>query len=91
MLNPILKVFSKTEHHIMTTNNTIKFYIDTNVLVYYLKSKYFPALSKTAKLFLQKIEKGNYIGTISALTIAELIKSLREIMVKYEKIIKPSD
>ena len=70
----------------MSTNKKSDYYIDTNILLYFLKTKYFGKQSDMAKRFLQKIEDGKYHGTISEFTLSELVKSLREVMVKYENI-----
>ncbi|MGI0056525.1 MAG: type II toxin-antitoxin system VapC family toxin [Nitrosarchaeum sp.] len=61
------------------------FYLDTNIFVYYFKSKFYPDNSKIAKLFLEKIENGKYQGVISNLVLMELIKQLHEIAVEFEQ------
>jgi len=58
-----------------------RIYIDTNILVYWL----FPKNTLTAKPsadFLKDVEDGKYIGVISYLTINELFKSIRGMLVK---------
>jgi predicted nucleic acid-binding protein len=67
------------------------YYIDTMILVYYLKKNYDKARAATAKNFLKKIEDGYFNGVISTLAIGELIKVLREIMVEHENVTLPKD
>ena len=64
-------------------NKGERIYIDTNVLVYYFYTKQRGDFSAIAKSFLQRVEKAKFEGVISSLTLMELIKSLRELLVKY--------
>ena len=66
-------------------NKGERIYIDTNVLVYYFYTKQRKDLSDKAKLFLQRIESSKFEGIISSITLMELIKSLRELLIKFGK------
>jgi predicted nucleic acid-binding protein len=68
-----------------------RIYIDANVLVYYFYSKYRKDFSKNATDLLNKVATKKFEGIISNLTIMELIKSLRELLVEYGKIGKIAD
>lgn len=61
-----------------------RLYLDTNVLLHYLKTNYRPNFAKLAGDLVQKIEDGIYQGVVSTFTLAELVKVLREVMVRYE-------
>jgi len=63
-----------------------RLYIDANVLVYYFYSKQRKDFFKKAQNLLQKIENNKFEGIISSLTLMEVIKSLRELLVKYGNI-----
>ena len=58
-----------------------RIYIDANVLVYYFYSKYRQDFSRNATDLLNKVVTKKFEGIISNLTIMELIKSLRELLV----------
>lgn len=64
-------------------NKGDRIYIDTNVLVYFFYSKQRGDLSDKAKRFLKEIEKEKFEGIISSITLIELIKCLRELLVKF--------
>jgi predicted nucleic acid-binding protein len=68
-------------------NTGDRIYIDTNVLVYFFYTKQRPDFSEMAKEFLKKIEKSKFEGVITSITLMELIKCLRELLVKYGNII----
>jgi len=65
-----------------------RLYIDSMVLIYYFYSKQRKDFSEKAKIFLQKIERAKFEGVISSLTLMEVIKSLRELLIKYGNIRK---
>ena len=57
-------------------------YIDTSVFVFLFVTKFNPFFSKKSKEFLQKVESGDYEALISLFAMMELVKQLRELMVK---------
>jgi len=67
-------------------NSGERIYIDTNVLVYFFYTKQRKDFSDKAKLFLGKVETSKFEGVISSITLMELIKCLRELLVKFGKI-----
>jgi predicted nucleic acid-binding protein len=68
-----------------------RLYIDTNVLLHYLKTNYRPDFANLARDLVQKIEDGSYEGVVSTLTLAELMKVLREMIVTFEHGHDPTD
>lgn len=68
-----------------------RIYLDANVLVYYFYSKQNQRFHIKAKKLLEKIENKKYEGIISSLTLMELIKSLRELLIKYSGIRRMDD
>jgi len=68
-----------------------RLYIDSNVLVYYFYTKQQRDFSKKAQALLKKIENTKFEGVISSFTLMEVIKSLRELLVKYGNIRKVAD
>ena len=67
-------------------NKGERIYIDTNVLVYYFYTRQREDFSEKAKRFLQRVESNKFEGVISSVTLMELIKVLRELLVTYGKI-----
>jgi len=68
-----------------------RIYIDSNVFVYCFYSKHKPNLYAKAKDFLSKVENGKFVGIVSSATIMEIIKSLRELLVKYGRVKSTQD
>lgn len=57
-------------------------YVDTSVLVFFFITTFNPAFSKKSKEFLTKVESGKYEGTISLFALMELVKQIRELLVR---------
>ena len=57
-------------------------YIDTSILVFFFIRTFDASFSKMAKDFLTKVESGQYEGVISLFVLMELVKQLRELLVK---------
>jgi len=68
-----------------------RLYIDSNILVYYFYTKQRNDLSKKAQNLLQKIESAKFEGVISSFTLMEVMKSLRELLIKYGNVRKVTD
>jgi predicted nucleic acid-binding protein len=64
-------------------NKGERIYIDTMVLVYYFYTKQHKQFSEQAKRFLQRVENNKFEGVISSVTLMELIKVLRELLITY--------
>ena len=63
-------------------------YIDTSVLVFFFVSRFDPNFSKKSREFLGKVEAGNYEALISLFALMELVKQLRELLVKSNVCVK---
>src|SRR3989304_5017693 len=57
-------------------------YLDTSVLVFFFITNFEPKFSNASKEFLKRVESGKYEGLISLFALMELIKQLRELLVK---------
>jgi predicted nucleic acid-binding protein len=67
-----------------------RIYVDSSVLVYFFISNLDPKFSKKSKDFLERVESGKYEGTISLFALMELVKQLRELLVR-ANICSPAD
>jgi len=65
-------------------------YIDTNVLVYHLKTTYKPNLTFKASAFLRRVETGQYEGVLATFVLLELVKAIRKVTVEFEHKLDPS-
>lgn len=72
-------------------NKGERLYIDSNVLVYYFYSKQRRQFFKKSKKLLEKIANNKFEGVISSLTLMELVKALRELLVQFGQIRKVED
>lgn len=63
-------------------------YVDTSVLVFFFITTFNTAFSRKSKDFLSKVESGEYEGTISLFALMELIKQIRELLVKADVCMK---
>jgi ferredoxin-thioredoxin reductase catalytic subunit len=57
-------------------------YVDTSVLVFFFITNFDPKFSKASKEFFTRVESGKYEGMISLFALIELIKQLRELLVR---------
>jgi len=65
-------------------------YIDTNVFLYLFKATYRPDLTRKASGFLRKVEAGQYDGVLSTVVLLELVKTIRQVTVEFDRITKPA-
>jgi predicted nucleic acid-binding protein len=59
-----------------------KIYVDSSVLVFFFVTNFDKRFSKVSKDFLTRVESGKYEGMISLFVLMELIKQVRELLVK---------
>jgi predicted nucleic acid-binding protein len=57
-------------------------YVDTSVLVFFFITSFNANFSSKSKEFLDKIRAGKYEGTISLFVLMELVKQIRELLVR---------
>lgn len=57
-------------------------YIDSCVLIFYYITKFDANKSETCRNFLKSVESGKYEGVVSLFGLMELVKQIRELMVK---------
>jgi len=60
----------------------VRLYIDSNVLIFYYITKFDVRFSTICREFLKKVESGKYEGVVSLLGLMELVKQIRELLVK---------
>lgn|GEM_PF-6371379 len=63
---------------LLTARKGDKFYIDTNILVYFFFTRWNPDFSLKAKCFLDKVQKAKYEAVVSPLTLMEFIHVSRD-------------
>ena len=68
---------------VTTASRGERLYIDANVIVYYFYTRQREDFSRKARNLLQKIENNKFEGVVSSLTLMEVMKSLRELLVRY--------